>query len=69
MGGSKADDTNTAANCVLLCPSCHGEVESDRVEALRWGWLVRQGCDPAFVPVFRRGKWVRLNKEGGLSRD
>ena len=66
MGGSKADDTNTAANCVLLCPACHREVESDRVDALRWGWLVRQGCDPAQVPVLRRGAWVFLNSEGGL---
>lgn len=69
MGGSKADDTNTAANCVLLCPACHREVESDRVDALRWGWLVRQGCDPAQVPVLRRGAWVWLDGAGNVRQE
>ena len=69
MGGSTAPDTNTAANCLLLCPPCHRDVESDRVDALRWGWLVRQGCDPAQVPVLRRGAWVWLHGDGNVSKD
>lgn len=55
MGGTKDPAAATAANGVLLCGSgttgCHGWVESHRAEALAQGWLVRQGVDPAIVPI------------------
>lgn len=66
MGGSKAADTNTAANALLVCVGCHREIEADRAAALKFGWLVRQGQEPAGVAVFRRGTWVLLQENGGV---
>ena len=66
MGGSKAADTNTAANGLLLCIPCHADVESNREEALRFGWLVRQGQNPMEVSVLRKGAWVRLADNGWM---
>ena len=64
-GGSKASDTNTAANALALCTECHTWIESNRVKALEVGWLVRQGHDPATVPVLRFGSdWVLLADDG-----
>lgn len=51
MGGSQLDDTNAPQNLLLLCPSCHETVESERTAAYAGGWLVRQNADPARVPV------------------
>lgn len=67
MGGSTAVDTNTAANGLWLCGKCHAHVESHRAYALLNGYLVRQGHDPAGVPVRVHGDWVLLNDEGGLT--
>ena len=61
MGGSQADDTNLAYNALAVCTTCHSEIESDRSDALRFGWLVRQGVNPREVAVFRRGQWVFLS--------
>lgn len=69
MGGSRRKDTNLPANGLSVCVPCHCAIESDRDEALRHGWLVRQGRDPKLVPVFRRGQWVRLNNEGGYNSE
>lgn len=51
MGGSQLPDTNAPQNLLLLCPSCHETVESERTAAYAGGWLVRQNADPARVPV------------------
>ena len=64
MGGSKAADTNTAANCLALCPQCHFNIELSRESALHLGYLVRQGQAPESQPVFYRGQWVFLNNDG-----
>lgn len=64
MGGSRRADTNQASNCALLCPKCHCLIESNRTEAKKRGWLVRQGHNPAQVPVFREGRWVLLDDHG-----
>jgi hypothetical protein len=64
-GGSKRADTNTASNGIAICAACHRMVESNRTEAFTNGWLVRQGHDPAAVPVLRYGSdWVQLNNDG-----
>ena len=64
-GGSKAADTNTAANALALCTECHTWIESNRVKALEVGWLVHQGHNPATVPVLRFGSdWVLLADDG-----
>jgi len=64
MGGSKAADTNGAANCVLLCIHCHNDVESRREWALDFGFLVPQGKKPSEVPLWRCRKWVILDDFG-----
>lgn len=51
MGGSQQADTNAPQNLLILCPDCHSTVESERTAAYAGGWLVRQGADPARVPV------------------
>lgn len=55
MGGSRNPVTNSAVNGVLLCGSgttgCHGEVESNRPQAILDGWIVPQHTDPTFVPI------------------
>lgn len=67
MGGSTAVDTNTAANALALCVNCHRDVESMRVDSVNLGFLVRQGFDPAAVPVFRRGQWSLLGLGGDFT--
>ncbi|WP_374193334.1 HNH endonuclease signature motif containing protein [Mycolicibacterium sp. S2-37] len=69
MGGSKDPLTNTAANGVLLCRSCHRWIELNRTAALEFGWLVRQGHDPREVAVNYRGSWARLSVNGVVSHD
>jgi len=64
MGGSRAADTNGAANCVLLCHYCHSQVESHRDASLGLGYLVPQGKKPSEIPVWRHGKWVFLDDFG-----
>ena len=58
MGGTKDPAAGGGPNGVLLCGSgttgCHGEVESNRVQAIADGWLVPQGVDPATVPIRHR---------------
>lgn len=67
MGGSSADDTNTPANALAVDARCHALIESQRALALDRGWLVRQGQDPAEVPVLRHGSdWVLLREDGGV---
>jgi len=66
MGGSSAEDTNVASNALNFCVSCHTEVEANRTDGLRYGWLVRQGCKPEQVPVLRKGEWVFLRNDGGV---
>jgi hypothetical protein len=64
MGGSKADDTNTASNCLLLCASCHRDTEAQRTNSLHYGWLVRQGQDPAATPIWMNWRWMYLHDDG-----
>lgn len=66
-GGSKAPDTNGAANCVYVCLKCHNFIESYRHEFLNSGWLVRQGKSPAETPLWRQGAWVLLDDYGYIT--
>lgn len=67
MGGSTADDTNIPANALAVDARCHALIESQRALAIDRGWLVRQGQDPAEVPVLRHGAdWVLLREDGGV---
>jgi len=67
-GGSKADDTNQAANGLAICSPCHAIVESRREFAFDRGWLVRQGHSPVNVPVVFHGSWALLTDDGGVFR-
>lgn len=53
MGGSKRPDTGGAANCLVIHPRCHIDVELNRQRSLDNGWLVSQWRDPSTVPVKR----------------
>lgn len=66
-GGSRDPLTGGAANGYALCLPCHDHIERNRAEARENGWLVRQGTDPAAVPVFRYRMWVLLDDEGGIA--
>jgi 5-methylcytosine-specific restriction protein A len=60
MGGS-TDDPHRPENLLVIHPNCHLlRVERDRSEAFFFGWLVRRGEDPLFVPVFTHQGWVYL---------
>ena len=66
MGGSTDEATNRASNLIAICPDCHWLVEHNRLVALEHGLLVRQGADPARVPMLRaEGGLVLLDDAGG----
>ena len=67
MGGSKDPISGSAANGVLVHPTCHARIESNREEALGNGWLVLQGHDPATVPFRKVFGWVLLHHDGTTS--
>jgi 5-methylcytosine-specific restriction endonuclease McrA len=70
LGGTKREDTNLPSNLMLLCPSCHADVESNRGEAQAVGWLLRQNDDPAAVAVLvQRDRWVYLTVDATYSDD
>lgn len=67
MGGSRL--ANTAANLILLCGTgttgCHGWIESNRTKAEKLGFLVRQGHNPALIPVLRFMRRRELPTDNG----
>lgn len=65
-GGSKDPLTNTPANAFAVCAADHAYIESNRTEALDKGWLVRQGKNPAEVPVLYRGRYAYLRIDGSI---
>jgi 5-methylcytosine-specific restriction endonuclease McrA len=65
-GGSRAADSNTPANLILLCADCHRWVEENRAAALADGLLVRSGAAPEAVPVRLTHGLVYLDAEGGI---
>lgn len=67
MGGSRDPRSGSASNCLFLCLPDHEWVERfGRDVARDKGWLVRQGVDPAQVPVWRFDRWVLLTDTGDL---
>lgn len=67
MGSTKRPESASAANCLVLHPSCHEYIERNRAESLDNGWLVRQSDDPRTVPVFITGVWTLLNEDGTVT--
>lgn len=68
MGGSSAADTNVASNGLAVCVACHREIEANRADSLKYGWLIRQGQNPAEIGVLRMGEWVLLRDDEGFER-
>lgn len=71
-GGSRAADTGTASNCLLLCSAagtskCHEFVESRRALSILMGWLLTQYATPAVNSVVYRGERVFLTEGGGIN--
>ncbi|GIH26007.1 hypothetical protein Aph01nite_43170 [Acrocarpospora phusangensis] len=61
--------TNALENLLLLCgdgvTKCHGDVEHNRGEAYRAGYLVLTGLDPAAQPVLVHGRdWMLPTRDG-----
>lgn len=67
-GGSRAADTNSPSNLMLLCPPCHEVIEIQRADAYAGGWLLHAGQDPAQVPVLIGAVcWLYLTADGRYS--
>lgn len=64
MGGSKADDTNTASNALHICLNHHAWIESRRTEACEVGQLLESWQSPVEVPVVSRHGVVLLADDG-----
>ena len=66
-GGSRRVETNSAANCLALCHTCHRMVESHRSVALLMGWLLPQTTTrPGAARVMYRGEWRLLDAVGNV---
>lgn len=69
-GGTSEARAGYPSNGIALCRPCHDWVESHRAQALDLGLLVRQGADPAEVPVWLLlpyGRhWYRLLDTGDV---
>jgi hypothetical protein len=64
MGGTKRQESGTAANGLFVHPKCHAMAESQRNTALANGWLVSQTAEPEDVPVLRVNERVFLRSDG-----
>jgi hypothetical protein len=69
MGGSKNEMLHKPANLILLCGSgtsgCHGWVESHRMEARTFGFLIHKVESAEEIPfkdVY--GNWWHIDNEG-----
>lgn len=66
-GGSRRDETNTAANCLHICWSCHHSlIESHRQVGYLMGWLLSQNMSPDRERVMYRGEWMLLGDDGSV---
>ena len=72
MGGTHRPETNYPSNLMALCGTgtsgCHGYLESNRTEAMDYGFIVPQYEIPSNVPVktYTHG-WVYLDDEGSFT--
>ena len=72
MGGTRNPEVNLPANLLTLCGTgttgCHGWLESHRVKANEWGYLIRRGtASPSFEPVLTAVGWRRFDNDGGIA--
>lgn len=64
MGGSRLEDTNSPSNLVTIGEPDHAFIERKRDLARAFGFNVRQGVDPATVPIFLGDGWYLLMPDG-----
>ena len=60
MGGGRDPRLGEPANGLFLHTACHDRIESNRVEALRNGWLLYAVQHPEDVPVLMWNGWFLL---------
>lgn len=69
MGGTKDPLSCDPRNLVLLCGTgttgCHGEIESNRAEALATGWLLTSYLELDVPLIARDGHQIYLDANGG----
>lgn len=64
-GGSSDPAINSPANLITVCRDCHRYMESFRLSAESYGWVVRLGVTPpSLIPVMWFGRWVLLLHDG-----
>lgn len=68
MGGGTWRGVNSPSNLLLLHPTCHVHIESEREWAVSNGYLVHDRVDPVTVPVRRWGEWVYLRPDGSVAQ-
>lgn len=69
MGGSKNQELHKAANLIALCGSgttgCHGWVESHRLEARTFGYLIQKVESAEEIPFKDlSGNWWLIDNDG-----
>lgn len=68
MGGTRQADSASPANGLYVHQKCHDTIERNRATGLRKGWLVRQGDDPAQIPVQLWTGWHLLKDDGSVEK-
>ena len=66
MGGTTEQAINAPANLIWLCRNCHEWIESNRLHAVKMGWLVAANEEPKDVPLLYLGRWTLLDDAGGI---
>lgn len=66
MGGTNRKETGKASNGLYVHLKCHSNIESNRNDAVRNGWLVSQSDEPAAIPVVLYYGTVILNDDGSV---
>ena len=64
IGGSSRPEVNLPSNLVYICVPCHEYVESKRLEAIGYGWLVEDRFVPAKVRIELHYGWHLLTDDG-----
>ncbi|MDO5500457.1 MAG: HNH endonuclease signature motif containing protein [Propionibacteriaceae bacterium] len=57
---------DTPANGSHVCHHCHDWIHAHPARATDTGWMVPSWSDPALARLWRYGRWVRLDDQGGM---
>lgn len=67
MGGTTQAAINAPGNLIWLCRDCHEWIESNRLAAVKAGWLVPGNEEPVKTPLLYLGRWTLLDDGGGVN--